>query len=67
MLCKYKNVGINKDFGEDVKTKEIFHNIRNVPHEIDLYYKDNENLKIFDLKDYHIPFSLIDLNKLEKS
>lgn len=66
LLCKYKNVGINKDFGEDVKTKEIFHNIRNVPHEIDLYYKDNENLKIFDLKDYHIPFSLIDLNKLEK-
>lgn len=65
MLHKYKNVGINKDFGEDDNTKVIFQDVSKVPHEIDLYYKDNGDLKIFDLKDYHIPFSLIEMNKLE--
>lgn len=64
----YRNkiVGINKDFGKDKKIKEILYNRKNVPHEIDLFYKENGNLEIFDLKDYHIPFSLIDLNKIER-
>ena len=64
--CRDKIVGINKDFGKDKKIKEVLYNRKNVPHEIDLFYKENGNLKIFDLKDYHVPFSLMDLNKVER-
>ena len=59
-------VGINKDFGKDMRTKYLIDNEKKIPHEIDLFYKKDDTLIIYDLKDYEIPFSLAALSKVKK-
>lgn len=48
----------NIDLAKDVVLKKLFYGIKNTPHEIDLYYINNDVLKIYDLKNYLIPLSV---------
>lgn len=51
---------INVNLEKDEKIKELLDGIKNTPHELDLYYVDNNILKIYDLKNYLIPLSIKD-------
>lgn len=51
---------INVDLAKDDVLKELFHGTKNTPHELDLYYVEDEVLKIYDLKNYLIPLSVKD-------
>ena len=51
---------INVNLEKDEKLKGLLDGIKNTPHELDLYYVDNNVLKIYDLKNYLIPLSIKD-------
>lgn len=55
----------NKDLGTDEATKKIFEN-RSVAHEIDLAFVNNSILEVYELKDFSVPFSIDEIEKLDK-